>query len=408
MYNKMKVACPTYFKKFSCIGGKCENTCCKAWDIEIDKNTFEQYNAITDENAKLMLKKNIQVNEECISSDLDYGLIKLDHEEMCPFLDKNKYCTIYSTLGEEYLSNICTHFPRIMNKVDNNYEISLDVACYEAAKLILGEKEEIKFELIQKEFIKYIINDEYNTNSKKYRNTPIKYFKEIRIFSIKIMQNRKFDISQRLYILGAFIEGLEKISAYDCNGIPMFIKDFDMDSAAMVYVRDRNDYIFQVEFFQNIVNSYNMSEDNTGNTLKEFKDVLINGFDVKYSNISREDKKKYINAFNKYDREITEKYGYIFENYIVNFIYNYLFPFSESEDMFEGYLMLVLRYSFIRFYLFGIYINNIMDTDSEEHIIKFISIFGRSIEHDKNYLPNMEDYIEKNKYCNMTFAKKVL
>ncbi len=88
MYNKMKVACPTYFKKFSCIGGKCENTCCKAWDIEIDKNTFEQYNAITDENAKLMLKKNIQVNEECISSDLDYGLIKLDHEEMCPFLDK--------------------------------------------------------------------------------------------------------------------------------------------------------------------------------------------------------------------------------------------------------------------------------------------------------------------------------
>ncbi|WP_455797965.1 hypothetical protein [Clostridium butyricum] len=133
----------------------------------------------------------------------------------------------------------------------------------------------------------------------------------------------------------------------------MFIKDFDMDSAAMVYVRDRNDYIFQVEFFQNIVNSYNMSEDNTGNTLKEFKDVLINGFDVKFSNISREDKKKYINAFNKYDREITEKYGYIFENYIVNFIYNYLFPFSESEDMFEGYLMLVLRYSFIRFYLLG-------------------------------------------------------
>ena len=42
MYNKMKVACPTYFKKFSCIGGKCENTCCKAWDIEIDKNTFAQ------------------------------------------------------------------------------------------------------------------------------------------------------------------------------------------------------------------------------------------------------------------------------------------------------------------------------------------------------------------------------
>lgn len=70
--------------------------------------------------------------------------------------------------------------------------------------------------------------------------------------------------------------------------------------------------------------------------------------------------------------------------------------------------MLVLRYSFIRFYLFWIYINNIMDIDMEEDIIKFISIFGRSVEHDKNYLPKIEDYIEENKYCNMTFAKKIL
>ena len=74
--------------------------------------------------------------------------------------------------------------------------------------------------------------------------------------------------------------------------------------------------------------------------------------------------------------------------------------------MFEGYIMLLVRYSFIRFYLVGIYIQN--GIDNVDDIIRFISVFVRTIEHDKNFLPKIADYIEENKYDNMDFAKKLI
>ena len=87
-------------------------------------------------------------------------------------------------------------------------------------------------------------------------------------------------------------------------------------------------------------------------------------------------------------------------------MYNNLFPFTESDDMLEGYIMLVVRYSFIRFYLVGRYI--ISRKESSENIIKLISLFARDIEHDKTYMSEIYDYIEKNQYDNMNFANKLL
>ena len=53
-------------------------------------------------------------------------------------------------------------------------------------------------------------NDEYNTNSKKYKKSPIKYLKEIRALSMEIMQDRNYQLSERFYILGDFIKTLEE------------------------------------------------------------------------------------------------------------------------------------------------------------------------------------------------------
>ena len=46
--------------------------------------------------------------------------------------------------------------------------------------------------------------------------------------------------------------------------------------------------------------------------------------------------------------------------------------------------------------------------ESSENIIKLISLFARDIEHDKTYMSEIYDYIEKNQYDNMNFANKLL
>ena len=39
---------PKYLKEFKCIGGKCTDSCCIGWDIDIDKTTFRQYYKVKD------------------------------------------------------------------------------------------------------------------------------------------------------------------------------------------------------------------------------------------------------------------------------------------------------------------------------------------------------------------------
>lgn len=74
--------------------------------------------------------------------------------------------------------------------------------------------------------------------------------------------------------------------------------------------------------------------------------------------------------------------------------------------MFDAYIMLLIRYSLMRFYLIGMHLDN--QIDSRENIIKFIQVFAKAIEHDKNYLEEILEYIKENEFDNMEFASMIL
>ncbi len=40
MTKKLKIVMPDYFKQFKCIGGKCEDSCCIGWDIDVDEKNI--------------------------------------------------------------------------------------------------------------------------------------------------------------------------------------------------------------------------------------------------------------------------------------------------------------------------------------------------------------------------------
>ena len=80
---------------------------------------FKKYFKVKDPEMKRMFQKNVQNNERCSSEDIDYGIVKLKKDKRCPFLDEENYCVIHSNLGEDYLSNVCTCFPRVTNKIDD-------------------------------------------------------------------------------------------------------------------------------------------------------------------------------------------------------------------------------------------------------------------------------------------------
>ncbi|MDU1054936.1 flagellin lysine-N-methylase [Clostridium baratii] len=393
---------PKYLKEFKCIGGECEDSCCIGWDIDIDKITFRQYYKVKDQEMKKMFQKNVHNNEYCQAPDVDYGKVKLKKDKRCPFLDECNYCIIQSKLGEEYLSNVCTSFPRILNKIDGYYEMSLDVSCPEAARILLLKEEGIEFEENEENLGKHIISSEIDTKSKEFKNLPIKYFKEIRDLSIKIIKNRKFDLNRRLYILGEFINELEEELKYNYENVQRFIKEYDINSVKDPYEKDDFSYLLQVDFFKKTMKYLNILNEVDSLSFKDYTREVMTGFNFEDDNISKY-ANVYIEAFEEYSKEYIIKNSFIFENYLVNFIYNYMFPFSENQSVFDGYIMLLMRYSFIRFYLVGKYIVN--KNESKEEIARFIQVFSKSIGHHRNYLVNLLKYIKEKEFNNIEFVK---
>ena len=403
MGKKVKSIYPEYYNEFKCIGGSCEDSCCIGWDIDIDKVTFRKYYKVQDLEMKRMFQKNVHNNEESFSDDVDYGKVKLKYDKRCPFLDCNNYCVIHSKLGEDYLSNVCTCFPRITNLVDGCYERSLDVACPEAARILLLNEEGIKFKESEEEIGKHILSNQVDTKSKELSNSLAKYFKEIRKVCIKIIQNRKLELTERLFVLGEFINNLEDESESNFNNIEKFINNYDINRTQGFYEKNSLYFMLQIDFFKKMVSLLNIDKEVDSDFFKEYTKQIIDSF-----NLNREDSdnRTYIEVFEEYNKEFLDKYTYIFENYLVNFIYNNMFPFNERESIFDGYIMLLMRYSFIRFYLVGKYIKE--RNDSKEEIVRFIQVFSKTIEHHRSYLTKSIRYIKEKEFDNIEFAKTLL
>lgn len=392
MIEKVKINKPTYYDEFKCIGGKCTDSCCIGWDIDIDKETFRKYYKVKDDNMKKLFQKNLYNNEYSDNPNIDYALVKLKENKRCAFLDNCNLCTIQLNLGEEYLSNVCSSFPRITNLYNGIYETSLDVACIEAARIVLLKKEGIKFQDDMGALGKHIISANINSKSKEFKKSPLRFFTEIRTTCINILQNRKLSLQNRMYALGDFLYNIDE----DIN----YLKDFNIEKCNILNENNKSRYIIQKDFYKKMLEFLDVSNEVDSKSFKNYTEKLINGLNLE------KDSKEFIEKFIEYEENYFNKYSYIFENYLVNYIYNYCFPFSETELIFDGYIMLLARYSFIRFYLVGNFITN--KVEDENNIVEFIQSFSKTVEHHKTYLMDSLHYIKENEFDNMEFVKILL
>ncbi len=125
----MKKYYPDYYKNFSCIAGKCNDSCCRKWEIVIDDDTIHKYENL-DSGIGEKIKSYIATDDEgerCFSLE----------DGKCPFLNEYGLCDIHIELGEEYTSEICRNHPRFIEEYDGFTEISLSLSCPEANRIIL-------------------------------------------------------------------------------------------------------------------------------------------------------------------------------------------------------------------------------------------------------------------------------
>ena len=82
---------PDYYHEFTCVAGKCEDTCCAGWQIVADEASLEKYKNETGTFAE-RLKESVNWEE---------GTFKQDKDRRCAFLNQSNLCDMYTALGEE-------------------------------------------------------------------------------------------------------------------------------------------------------------------------------------------------------------------------------------------------------------------------------------------------------------------
>ena len=139
----MKLRLPEYFVDFACIGGKCTDSCCVGWELDIDEDTFEYYRTVPGPFGERLRLSMSEENEARGSGD-ESGVFgsegdhtfRLRVDGRCPFLNKENLCDIVLNLGPEALCTVCSEYPRYTFQLGSTIEKSLTLSCPEVGRLI--------------------------------------------------------------------------------------------------------------------------------------------------------------------------------------------------------------------------------------------------------------------------------
>ncbi|MBN1064033.1 flagellin lysine-N-methylase [Clostridium botulinum] len=408
--EKRNVLQPQYVKKFKCIGSNCTDSCCIGWTIGIDKNTYKKYKDLKNSELNPLIKRYISRNRSNIKCEDNYAKIKLKND-LCPFLDEKRLCRIQLEKGHSYLSKVCITYPRMINKVDGVLEKSLTMSCPEAARLALLNKNPMEFdqdiELIETPYI-YSLN--LNTSDIKSISKGSKYFWDIRVFVISLLQNNKYELWERLIIVGMFIKKIqEEIDNKNFNNISNIISIYsryvEEDSFKKQLNNISSEESIQIKLLKEIADKRHLFEIKNSKYIEFFSEFL-KGIDYNEEDDIKEIGKRYKKAYMSYYGPFFNEYLYILENYCINYVFKSVFPFEEKKSMFDSYMMLIIHYSLIKMNLIGI--SAFHKGLTTETVIQLIQSFAKTIEHNKTYLNYIEKLMKDNKLNNIAYMAILL
>jgi len=403
--KKRIVLQPDYMKKFSCIGTGCEDSCCAGWSIEIDKAKYLMYKKIQNKELKPLFNKMISRKHNQKSDD-SYAKIKMSETGKCPFLDEKSLCKIHGTIGEEYLSDTCSTYPRLLRIVDGKYERSATMSCPEIARLALLNPDGLCFENIEEDSdLRIKVNSIFSTLGQSNSNKLELPFWDIRLFSLCLLQNRNFNMGERLTILGLTYKKIDELR-----------QSKNMINISTI-LEDRNKSIENGEFkkyFDKIhVNSQiqmrlvkeMMDKKMTQGILSErykkcFNEALA-GLGFVNEDTIESILQKYEYNYKEFVAPYLKDKDYILENYIVNEYFRNLMPLGDYNSMWDSYILLCVLYSMVKFHMIGIGGYNQGLTD--ELVVELIQCFSKVVLHSTSYIKGILKLLKENNYDTLAY-----
>ena len=384
---------PQYVGKFKCKGSKCDAHCCQTgWNILIDNETYDMYKQLDSPEIISHIKFYDERNEYFIA---------FDGKKYCPFLNKDKLCSLQLQYGEKFLSRTCATYPRITNNFGYFFERALILSCPVAAEMILFERKPMQFEFVKVPEKIHTLNGKLFFQEIKSTEELRRNLIEIQAAMISILQERKLSIDQRLIMLCFFVDRLGEIfsnfdenalikliSAYEskkflAEQVPLMIQSVSFDVEKFIrLMRELLDSVYDGE------DAFDTARD------KKFLGAFVEVFKLNF------DKNNFVaatRATENYARlgELKKKflasYATFLENYLVNELFLSIYPWRFDGSPLQNFAAFVTEYKLFELIIFSATIKGF---DDKKTLLELVSWFTTRFDHVNEYKRRIFSFIE--------------
>jgi len=407
--NHHIVQAPAYARQFSCIGSSCPDTCCKGWNVDIDKKTYKKMRELKGNDLADRVKKYIKITPG--GSGNTHAHIAMGPDLSCAMLDEERMCSIQRQLGADYLSHTCNTYPRKIFQYGGTKEMYLTLSCPEAARLCLLNEDPWSIEpmdlnvpigkpiLMQGGFKRGLGEGVISHN-----------FELIRSFSLDMCINRSMPSWKRMLLLGLTCQKIDQLVANNPDQIDARLEQVLLESRLAAL---NGTFAEQVELIlpiakikvQQAMLIERMTQERINMTSLDqrsfFNPTFLNcialaadGYNKTLHEVKDSNDLNYCSNFEKFDASNP----HILENYLINSLFVSLFPMGIKPGLFEQWSDMMIRYAMVRFYLKGMS-ESLGEKFGESDCIDLIYSFSKMVEHNPAFLPRIyrmlkEDGIE--------------
>lgn len=369
---------PKYYNKFKCIGGKCTVSCCERWSIDWYGHEIKKVkDANPSDELKELLEKSFKEKLDTFNfSDLRtdeekrYSII-LKENGNCPFHNEEGLCMIQKELGEEYLSETCTIYPR----KHFIHKENIIRSCYNSCPAVLDLlSEDINAVRLESQYTESDFHYRLSSDGDKLErleNYPVlNYRMELMEFYNKLITDRNVSLETAI-VLGALASKrfTDAVESNKLDEIPVLIKEYEAklkDKATIKAIDEiKPNPIVQFKFVNNLLV-----------TFFEDRDIQIN-----ISNLHDGEKlvsENYTRGLENLNNTFKGR-EFFFKNIAANLLLNFNMPFYLKEGtILENYTYYALAVASMK--LIGISVAE-HELNIEEKYKNSVSILNRAFSH---------------------------
>ncbi len=387
---------PTYAAAFHCIGPDCEDHCCGEWEIPVDKSTYEKYREFPADGLGATVSQFVTITPNAPIEM--YAQIHKAPSGCCAFFGEDHLCKVQKQYGPALLSATCSIYPRSLSQIAGTLEGALSLSCPEAARNILldpGFMHETRDLLAGGFRTDNVFRLE--TSAGEGRLKPSEHYLEIRNFILSVLRNRVHPLWKCLLLIGFLCKRLDDVAATGERSVAEVIASYSsaVEGEALWSSADNvpRELLHRVQFARDL--TAERVHFGASARFLEVSSAFAACVGVLDRALLESDLGAFRYAQETYLRPYLEAHPYVLENFLINYIFQNLFPFGKASSgksaalsMYEEFLHLCAQFVWLQALLNGM-AHRHASSFCDAHVVFAAQSMCRTIEHDPQVLKSL-------------------